>query len=230
MTQLHFLLASRVGPARNIALAVLAYALGGGAADVGTVHRHLLALPLDPDLRATVVDTQRWHQLLTLARKHDADKFSQRELVAHSLSLARRGVARALTPTAPGSLPRGVEVNARAVIALAVEQQLVLGFDNLLLTEGFLAARLNLSIPTVRRLLKILEHDLKWIRRIGKKRGALVWKLAQLKSAGSDADWAWLHAGAVDEWAARDMQGTSVAAVLASVSHQPGTTRSPLMD
>ena len=182
------------------------------------VSVHALAEPL---VQSAASNSSRWFRLLKAARKHIASVNSPAGIADLRLQIARRMVARVTTPIAPGLISHQREVRARAAIAIISLQQIELGYEAILVSGTWLGSRLGLNRSTSSSILKTLEKDLGWIRRVGQRGSALKWKLTKLSGPQGDElrDRALVHGETIDAIASMNYTDTALAELIATVAH-----------
>ena len=80
---------------------------------------------------------------------------------------------------------------------------------------------MSLSVNSAQALIQVLEKDLGWITRHGRRADGIRWKLTRLSGDNADElrERAWLHAATVDALANQTPGDDYLATVLASASH-----------
>ena len=182
------------------------------------VSGHALAEPL---VHAAAGNPTRWFKLLQAARVHIATVHSPAGVADLRLQVARRLVARVTTPIIPGTATGQQQIRARAALAVIGLNQIELGYDSILVSGTWLGSRLGVSRPMATGILKTLEKDLGWIRRVGQRGSALKWKLTKFTGTQRDelGDRSLLHGDAVDALASMDYAGSPLAELIASAAH-----------
>jgi len=172
------------------------------------------ALDESPGLARSVSSAaRRW---LRDVRGDDAAVRLRREV-------ARRGLARLLSPT-----PEGLKVSARAdattraVFAHMVSRWVELATDGknaLIYSPAWAGVQVNLSARQVTRALSHLEKEYRWIRRAGSAGGGrILWRLTQLNDPFL-RETAWAVADAIDALADGQPERDAVAATLLTAGH-----------
>jgi hypothetical protein len=179
---------------------------------------HALAEPL---VQAAAANPGRWFRLLQAARKHVASINSPAGLADLRLQIARRMVARISTPIPAGATTPQREVRARHALAIIGLNQIELGYESIVVSGTWLGSRLGVTRITATAILKTLEKDLGWIRRVGQRGSALKWKLTKFVGPQGDElrDRALLHGDAVDALASMHYDEDRLAELIASAAH-----------
>ena len=179
---------------------------------------HALAEPL---VQAAAANPARWFKLLQAARVHIATVHSPAGVANLKLQVARRMVARITTPIVPGTATGQQQIRARAALAVIGLNQIELGYESILVSGTWLGSRLGVSRPMATGILKTLEKDLGWIRRVGQRGSALKWKLTRFAGPQRDElrDRSLLHGSAVDALSSMNYSDDPLAELIASAAH-----------
>ncbi|TFD04129.1 hypothetical protein [Cryobacterium sp. TMT1-66-1] len=183
--------------------------------------RRWLIANAEPLIVTACSTNPRWFRLVAACREYLDSQNSEKGAQARRFEVARRMVARVTQPLPAGRLSWQREVNVRVALATMTMRQLEQGFVSVLVSGGWLALRMNLARPSATHVLKTLEKDLHWTRRVGARHGALQWKLPALSGpTGAELrDRAWEHAATIDALASGNYSQHPLAQVLASVAH-----------
>ena len=146
---------------------------------LAAVIRRFISAHAEPLVQAAAANPGRWFRLLQATRKHIATVNSPAGLADLRLQVARRMVARITTPIVAGTTSYQREIRARAAIAIIGLQQIELGYESIVVSGTWLGSRLGVTRSTATQILKTLEKDLGWIRRVGQRGSALKWKLTK---------------------------------------------------
>lgn len=202
------------GPA---VLRVLCRALASGV--TATHARRWLVKNGSSELLTLVTSNARFFPLVTKARAHVALHSSPSGQAAARTTVARRLVARLTTPIAPGTISARRELSARLALAVIGAHQIDLGYEKVLISAGWLAARLGMTVKGSQQVLSTLEKDLKWIARHGRRVDGIRWKLTRL-GGEEERERAWLHAPTVDALAALTPHDDPLAAIISTAAHE----------
>jgi hypothetical protein len=202
------------GPA---VLRVLCRALALGVSVTHT--RRWLILHGSVEMQSLATNDARFFPLVSRARAHVALHSSPAGAAAARTTVARRLVARLTTPIAPGTISARRELSARLALAVIGVHQLELGFEKVLVSAGWLAARLGMTVNGAQKVLNTLEKDLHWIARHGRRVDGIRWKLTRL-GGEEERERAWLHAPTVDALAALTPHDDPLASIISTAAHE----------
>ena len=188
---------------------------------LAAVIRRFISAHAEPLVQAAAANPGRWFRLLQATRKHIATVNSPAGLADLRLQVARRMVARITTPIVAGTTSYQREIRARAAIAIIGLQQIELGYESIVVSGTWLGSRLGVTRSTATQILKTLEKDLGWIRRVGQRGSALKWKLTKFSGPQRDElrDRSLLHGSAVDALASQSYADDPLAELIASAAH-----------
>ncbi|SDO00028.1 hypothetical protein SAMN05216368_10910 [Cryobacterium flavum] len=183
--------------------------------------RRWLIANAEPPIVTACSSAPRWFRLVAACRQYLATTNSEEGEQARRFEVARRMVARVTSPLPAGRLSWQREVNARVALTIIAMRQLEQGFTSVRISGGYLATQMNLARHSATVLLKTMEKDIRWIRRVGARHGALKWKQPHLAGpTGAELrDRAWEHAATIDALASGNFAQDPLAEVLASVAH-----------
>jgi hypothetical protein len=163
-----------------------------------------------PEVLALVSSNPAWSSLVAIAREHLHDR-------APSLSAARRLVGRLITEVPLGVVSKRTEANARIALAIMTSRMIELNASKVLCTSTWLATEMNLQPLAAGRLLRSMERDLKFIRRVGSRSGGLFFSLTKLDE--DTAAWASLHEATVTALVERDYRHHRLALAISTAAH-----------
>ena len=194
--------------ARSALLRVLVRGLGTGVAPQAV--RYWCRVHSAPEVLRLVNSNSVWNSLLTVARDHLTDR-------APSLSAARRLVGRLVTEIPVGAVSKRTEANARIALAIMTLRMIEMNASKVLCTSTWLGTEMNLQPLAAGRLLRAMEHDLKFIRRVGSRAGGLFFSLTKLDE--DTAAWASLHEATVTALVERDYRHNRLALAISTAAH-----------
>ena len=194
--------------ARSALLRVLVRGLGTGVAPQAV--RYWCRVHSAPEVLRLVNSNSVWNSLLTVARDHLTDR-------APSLSASRRLVGRLVSEVPVGVVSKRTEVNARIALSIMTLRMIELNTSKVLCTSTWLGKEMNLQPLAAGRLLRAMEHDLRFIRRVGSRSGGLFFSLTKLDE--DTAAWASLHEATVTALVERDYRHDRLALAISTAAH-----------
>lgn len=169
-----------------------------------------------PEQVALASSRPAWAQLVRTARERVADQASEAGQYRNALAASRVTVARCCTPLPPGTLSPRREVAARRAMAAIGVQLAALRYDKVVVSAGWLAVQLGVSVEAARQTTRTLV-ELGWLSPAGRRGRAPRFRLRPLESEELRQR-AWMHSDTVEEIAAGTGE-TALAQILIAASH-----------